>query len=161
MLWFNPPFNGEVSTNITRLFLNTIAKHFQKGTKLGKLFNKNNIKVSYSCTPNVKSIIDSHNRKVLQGKKDTSNQKLCNCQKSRKADCPLDGKCLTDNLVYRADVVETESGEKKCYYGQSMRPFKDRYNEHKTSFTTPKMDRAGCNKSFQEQVIFSFSLVTE
>ena len=87
MLWFNPPFNGEVSTNITRLFLNTIAKHFQKGTKLGKLFNKNNIKVSYSCTPNIKSIIDSHNRKVLQGKKDTSNQKLCNCQKSRKADC--------------------------------------------------------------------------
>ena len=37
-----------VSTNIGRYFLNLIAKHFPPHHKYRKIFNKNNIKVSYS-----------------------------------------------------------------------------------------------------------------
>ena len=151
ILWFNPPFSGEVRTNITRLFVNLLAKHFPKGTRLGKLFNKHNTKVSFSCTPNMKSIIGSHNRKVLQEKNDTdSNKQLCNCQRSRKASCPLEGKCLVDDLVYRADIEVMGVEGKKCYWGQSMRPFKDRWREHMTSFSTPLKDKPG--NSIEQQI---------
>jgi len=49
IIWFNPPFSKNVSTNVARKFL-ALIKHFSKSNHLKKLFNKNNIKVSYSCT---------------------------------------------------------------------------------------------------------------
>ena len=50
-----------VSTNIGRNFLNLIDKHFPSHHKLHKIFNRNTVKVSYSCMRNVKSIITKHN----------------------------------------------------------------------------------------------------
>ena len=98
----------------------------------------------------MKRIIQSHNRKVLQEKNDTSNQQLCNCQRSRKANCPLQGKCLVDDLVYRADIVETVANRMKCYWGQSTRPFKERWREHMTSISTPKKEKPG--NSIKDQI---------
>ena len=40
--------------------------------------------------------------------------------------------------------METGAGGKKSYWGQSMRPFKERYREHMTSISTPKKDKPGC-----------------
>jgi len=42
--------------------LRLVNKHFTKTNKFWKIFNRNNMKVS---TENVKSVIQSHNRKVL------------------------------------------------------------------------------------------------
>ena len=36
--------------------------------KLHQIFNRNNVKVSYSCLPNVSNIIQSHNKKILSNK---------------------------------------------------------------------------------------------
>merc|ERR1712055_447672 len=65
ILWFNPPYNSAVSTNIARKFLQLIDKHFPKGSPLHKFFNRNNVKVSYSCMQNIQSVINNHNKKLL------------------------------------------------------------------------------------------------
>ena len=57
IIWFNPPYSINVKTNIAKKFLNLISKHFPKKHKLHQIFNRNNVKVSYSCLPNVSNII--------------------------------------------------------------------------------------------------------
>ena len=53
--------------------------------QLCKLFNCNNVKVSYSSLPNFKSVIHGHNKNILneQKKKDSP----CNCMD--KTSCPF------------------------------------------------------------------------
>lgn len=44
IIWYNPPFSKNVKTNIGANFLKLISKHFPKGSKLHKIFNKNTAK---------------------------------------------------------------------------------------------------------------------
>ena len=89
IIWFNPPFSKNVATKIGRYFLNLLDKHFPQDHKFHKIFNINNIKVSYSCMPNIKSAINSHHRKILLSP--VNNQsRTCNC--INKTDCPLQEK---------------------------------------------------------------------
>ena len=53
IIWYNPPFNNQVSTNIGKEFFKLLRKYFPKENKFNKLFNKNNIKISYGCTRNM------------------------------------------------------------------------------------------------------------
>ena len=53
IIWFNPPFNNKVSTNVAKLFLNLTVQHFPKSNRLHTIFNRNTVKVSYSCTQNM------------------------------------------------------------------------------------------------------------
>ena len=46
ILWFNPPFNLEVKTNVAAKFLKLIDKHFPKELPLGKYYNRCTVKVS-------------------------------------------------------------------------------------------------------------------
>ena len=81
--WFNPPFNIIVATNVAKTILSLIDKHFPKDKKLSKIFNRNTIKVSYSCLPNVKQTISKNNHRLLQlhrMKESTQDSKLCNCR---------------------------------------------------------------------------------
>ena len=64
--WFNPPFYKNVQTNIGRAFINLIDKCFPTGHKLRKVFNRNTVKLSYSCTPSMKQVIDRHNKAILR-----------------------------------------------------------------------------------------------
>ena len=59
--WCNPPFSLNVKTNIKKLFFKVLRKNFPKTNSLPKTFNKNRVKISYSCPRNVKSIISGHN----------------------------------------------------------------------------------------------------
>ena len=43
IIWFNPPLNLDLSTNVAKIFLNLIEKHFPCSSKLHKIFNKNTI----------------------------------------------------------------------------------------------------------------------
>ena len=127
-IWFNPPYSENVQTNIARSFLHLVDKHFPRSHILHKVFNRNNVKVSYSCTNNMTSIIRSHNSKILakDGAHVESN-KSCNCR--NKDLCPLDGACLVSNVVYKATVATTP-GETKVYIGMTEHSFKTRYNNH-------------------------------
>ena len=51
--------------------------------------------------------------------------------------CPLDGTCLTKNIIYEATVTTT-SGNSKTYIGMTENEFKTRYNNHKRSFKDRK-----------------------
>ena len=64
IIWFNQPYNKYVTSNIGKDFLNLITKHFRNNRPLAKIFNRNNIKVSYSCTRIISQIIKKHNKKV-------------------------------------------------------------------------------------------------
>ena len=52
-IWFNPPHNQAVKTDIGRLFLRLIDKHFPRHHKFRPIFNRNTVKISYSCMPNM------------------------------------------------------------------------------------------------------------
>ena len=69
IIWFNPPFSQTVKTNVARLFLRLLDKHFPRLHILRKLFNRNTIKVSYSCMENVAQIIKKHNQRISSRKK--------------------------------------------------------------------------------------------
>ena len=138
VIWFNPPFSKNVSTNIGKYFLELIPKHFPRNHKYHKLFNKNNIKISYSCMPNVTSIINSHNKRIIE--KNNKNARKCNC--INKNDCPLSNECLTTNIVYEAQITSTlRNYFKKIYYGTSEGTFKTRYANHKKSFKYKKYQK--------------------
>ena len=66
IIWFNPPFSDHVATKVGKEFLRLISKHFPPNHRLHKIINRNNVKISYCRMPNVKSIISSHNRKLLE-----------------------------------------------------------------------------------------------
>ena len=56
IVWFNPPFSKHVKSNIGKVFIYLLKKHFFPHHCLHKICNKNNIKMSYSCMPNMAAI---------------------------------------------------------------------------------------------------------
>ena len=112
-----------------------IDKNFPKNKRLSKIFNRNTIKVSHSCLPNVKQTISNNNQRLLQlhrMKESTQDSKLCNCR--QKNSCPLDGKCLTKCVVYKGTVTETTLNNQETYIGLRENKFKTRFNLHMSSF---------------------------
>ena len=69
IIWFNPPFDKNVTTNIGRRFLQLLDLHFHVGHPYHRICNRNTVKVSYCCMPNMGSIISSHNHKILKSEK--------------------------------------------------------------------------------------------
>ena len=80
IIWFNPPFNKNVKTNIGNTFLKLVDKHFPRSSNLHKIFNRNTIKVSYSCTENMSMIIKKHSKKIINAKPRPTIP-TCNCRK--------------------------------------------------------------------------------
>ena len=115
-----------VQTNIGREFLNLVSKHFPKNHWYNKIFNKNNIKVSYSCTDNLQTIIKKHNRKILE----TSNTlpRITTVTAGKK------NHCLLLSVVYNANVTTESDTTGKNYIGLTEGTFKQRYTQHKLSF---------------------------
>ena len=133
VIYFQPPFNISVQDNIGKKFIELINKHFQKDHIYYKIFNKNTIKLSYCCMNNMKSIINSHNRKIVNKSVETPQERKCNC---RGRQCPLNGQCLQKNIIYEA-TVSTAQGD-KYYVGSTGKEFKTRYNKHMSDFRNKK-----------------------
>ena len=105
ILWFNLPFSQSVKTNIGKVFLKLVRKHFPRHHKLHKFFNTNTLKLSYCCMKNISNIIKQHNATALSTS--TTPKRLCNCR--NKDTCPLDGSCLKQCFIYKAKIhVENE-----------------------------------------------------
>ena len=130
VIWFNPPFSLSVESDIARKTLQLIDQHFPKHHRYNILFNRKNVKVSYSCTDNMHRIISKHNSKLLSPQPVTE-EKSCNC--SRNTTCPLQGNCLTRCVIYKATVT-AEDSPTKCYFGLTEGTFKARYTQHQHSF---------------------------
>ena len=93
-----------------------------KSNKLQRIFNKNTIKISYSCLPNVRSVSNSHNKKILET--ENKAKRTCNCR--NKTNFLFNGECLLKG-VYIAKVREKE------YIGSTGTSFKTRWQQHKHS----------------------------
>ena len=115
IIWFNPPFSRNVSTKIGKCFLNLLDKHFPRNHRLHKIFNRNNVKVSYSCTKSMKTLITNHNKNIL-GKKPSINKSHCNCR--NKEACPLNGQCQIGEVVYESTLSSNQPNykEKKVFW---------------------------------------------
>ena len=130
IIWFNPPYSLNVSTNIGKRFFQLLDKHFPKTHKFHKLFNRNNVKVSYSSLPNFKSIVNAHNKNILREQEKPS---PCNCRD--KNSCPLNGNCQHKNLVYSCKVSTPNiNSNHPHYFGLTEYTFKDRLYKHRNSF---------------------------
>ena len=141
--WFNPPYSENVATNIGRKFFTLIDKCFPKEHQLNKLLNRSTVKLSYSCMPNIKSIISMHNRSKASKSipaETNKEQRLCNCQSNR--ECPLDKKCQTNGVVYQAVVTRQDNMEVETYIGLTENSFKSRYAGHLSSFKDKKRKNA-------------------
>ena len=128
IIWFNPPFSKTVQTNIGKKFLQLIDSHFPPSNKFHKIFNRKTIKVSYGCMPNMGSIINAHNKKILE---DNSPLQRGGCNCRNRENCPLNGECLTGNMMYEGTISSSETNyPNKFYVGISEPPFKKRYGNH-------------------------------
>ena len=64
-----PPIQQKHQHQYRTQFLALVDKHVPKDHKLRKIFNRNTIKISYSCMNNTKQIIDNHNKRILNSSK--------------------------------------------------------------------------------------------
>ena len=101
IIQLNPSFSKNVFTKIGKSFLSFLDLHFPRNHIYSSIFNRNEIKVSYSCMQNIKSVISNHNMKVLNNTAEI--QEGCNCR--NKNNCSLDRKCLTTNIIYEAQIT--------------------------------------------------------
>ena len=131
--WFNPPYSANVSTSVGAKFLKIIDSCFPPTHILHKIINRNTVKVSYRCMPNMKAILSRHNAQVLKQTDNPEPEPGCNCR-GGPATCPLDGQCQTKELVYQATVTRTDTGQVETYTGLTGGTFKIRFNKHMSDF---------------------------
>ena len=90
-----------------------------------KIFNRNTVKISYSCLRDISSIISSHNRNILSPKQQSFG---CNCRVRN--EYPLNGECQTSSGMYQADLVKHSNDKEKFYFTLSDTTFKENYRNH-------------------------------
>lgn len=130
--WYNPPYSQNITANIGQKFLRLVSQEFPNGHPLHAIFNRNTLKVSYSCMKNMRAIIKDHNRKLLNTPaRGTETGRTCNCRQP--ANCPMEGKCLEKSIIYQATVTAANN-RKETYIGLTEGQFKTRYNNHTASF---------------------------
>ena len=127
IIWFNPPYCQSIETNVARKFLILVDKHFPPDHRLRKIFDRNTLKVSYSCMPNIDSTIKSHNNRLISNGAD---ERSCNYRKNNA--CPVEGHCFDKGVIYEA-TVKSETETKK-YVGLTEGTFKRRLYGHRQSF---------------------------
>ena len=144
--WYNPPFDMNVKNNVGRIFLGIVNSSFPEGHALKPIFNRNTLKLSYSCMPNVKNAIDAHNKAQLK-KPAAEPPQNCNCRD--KPNCPLNGGCRAKGIVYQATVTTPRTGpnntnnyHSETYVGLTDTEFKLRYANHKQSFSNQRLRNA-------------------
>ena len=137
--WFNLPYSQNVETKVGKCFLSLIDQHFPKTSPLHKIFNRNTLKLSYSCMSNVKSIISSHNKAQISKPVNPSDE-ISNCNCRNKNSCPLERNCKERNIVYQAEVTTPQS--KETYIGLCDTPFKEWYRNHTCSFRNERYKNA-------------------
>ena len=116
----------------SNIFLNLLNKHFPRNHRLKKILNRNSVKISYSCTKTMKTIIKNHNKNIL-GKKPSMDTSTCNYR--NKKDFLLNGQCQIGEIVYESTLTSNQQNYKdKNYFGIEEESFKGRLYNHNLSF---------------------------
>ena len=136
--WFNTHFSKSMATDVGRKFLNIVKQSFQCDQPLKKIFNKNTLKISYSCMPNLGKKISTHNRSVLQ-QPQAKPTKTCNCRTP--SSCPLSGDCLTQSIIYQLQATVKSKGREETHIGLIGDQSKSRYRNH-TAFRNSEKQNA-------------------
>ena len=95
-------------------------------------------------------IIAGHNKKLIKEYIDNKNKankvvRTCNC--NRGLPCPVDGKCLTRDVLYKATVAADQEPNME-YFGLTATEFKTRYNNHTSSFRNEQYSQATTLSSY-------------
>ena len=139
IIWFNPPYSEHVYTNIGGEFRRLLTKNFPPTHRLHKICNNNNVKLSYSCMPNMANLISKHNKTVLKRKANSSNTTPpCNCRV--KTSCPLKRKCREKCIIYKATLTSDDST--MHYRGSCETDFKAHFYNHNQSFKYQRKSNA-------------------
>ena len=131
IVWYNPPFNASITVNLEKQLLILIDNHFPqkkpRPDKSEKIISRHTLKLSYSYSPNMKTIISGHNARVLRqtSSKKEEEPKGCNPQTLKKDKCPIPGRCKEETLIYKAAVKTADCTE--IYIGSTDNSFKSRY----------------------------------
>ena len=83
--------------------------------------------------PNIKQTVAKHNSRTVNQSIVPAPPPGCNCQ-GGPAICPINGACLTDELVYKATDTRTDTSEIETYTGLTGGTLKKRYNKHMSDF---------------------------
>ena len=65
VIWLNLPFCKLTNINIEKYSLKLLDKHFNRDNPWRKTFNRNTVKISYSYTKNIHSILNNHCGRLL------------------------------------------------------------------------------------------------
>ena len=79
--------------------------------------------ISYSCTDSMKSFLDKPNKIILKKHTNTLNSERLNKDDENSATAR---KCLTQSIVYKADVTSTDNNARQTYIGVTVNNFKTR-----------------------------------
>ena len=90
-------------------------------------------------------VISKHNSKVARQEHGQPTPAGCNCR-GGVANCPVDGACLTQGVVYQATVTREDNQAKETYTGLTARPFKSRLYEHRQDFNSRKREGTTLSK---------------
>ena len=86
---------------------------------------------------NVKNIISKHNTRIIRkSQPQVTNTTSCNCR--NKETCPLQNKCMSKDIVYKATISTCNTNDTKHYTGMTSNTFKERYRNHIKSFNHKK-----------------------
>ena len=114
-----------VRSKIGKEFLSLVGMF--KNSPQGKFINRHTIKLSYRTMRNIKSHIAASNLKKLNQNLVKKPESECKCE-NEKRQCPVNGKCTLDNVVYEAKVKTRYTT--KSYIGMTGRTFIERWKEH-------------------------------
>ena len=106
----------------------------------------------------MKQKIAAHNARVQKTEEDQQLNPGCNCTGAM-GPCPLDGNCLVDSVIYRAEVkdqnsnIQTYTGLtagtfKKIFYSH-MHSFNNRRSEHSTTLSSHVWSLQDRQENFQ------------
>ena len=87
---------------------------------------------------NISKIIYNHNRKIIgrsPSRDKETHELLCNCRV--KDECPFDGNCNLENVVYQTNIFPKAILKIRYQLGFSAFIWKLRWYNHKQSFTNP------------------------
>ena len=104
--------------------MNIVDDEFPAGHPLHKIFNRNTVKISYSCMPNIKQIIDGHNKTKLSQTATTREKAHVTVERE---ECPCKSKkCLVEFFVYQATVSTNDNSPPQTHVGFTENSFKTR-----------------------------------
>ena len=87
-----------------KIFVRLGDEYFPLNHKYYKLFNRNNIKLSYTCIPSMSNVSRKYNSKILNNLAPCT-IKTCNFR--RETDSHTNGNCLFECFIYKASVDTT------------------------------------------------------